>query len=175
MVFIMIFRLLRFKFIVVLMVLFIASCGYKPMSYYANKALGDKIYVKLELNVENTEESVQIKELINEAIVSRFHSKISSFQESDTVLEINVNRIQDSIVATNSQGFATFYRVNVDIRFKFSRNGKDFVFTNSGYFDYANSLVNPIVTYNNRSNAILEASKQSIDRFISQVGYSVVF
>ncbi|RDU71985.1 hypothetical protein CQA66_05705 [Helicobacter aurati] len=145
------------------------------MSYYANKALGNKVYVKLELNLENTEESVQIKDIVNEAIASRFHSQLSSLEDCDTVLEVYVQNIQDNVIATNSQGFATFYRIYMNIRFSFNRDGKNFTFTNPGYYDYASSLLNPIATYNNRSSAILEASKQSIDRFISQVGYSTVF
>lgn len=171
----MIFRICANFFLFLIALFLFAACGYRPMSYYANKALGDKIYVKLELNLENTEESVYIKDLINEAIVSRFHSQLSSLESSDTVLNVNVLRIQDSVIATNSQGFATFYRINIDISFKFIKDGKEFTFINPGYYDYAGSLVNAIATYNSRSNAILEASKQSIDRFISQIGYSAVF
>ena len=46
--------------------IFYLGCGYKPMSYFANKALGDKVYVKLKINLENPEESVRIKDMINE-------------------------------------------------------------------------------------------------------------
>lgn len=151
------------------------ACGYRPMSYYANKALGDRVHVKLELNLENTEESVQIRDLVHEAIASRFHSRLASEEASDTVLHVSVQKIQDSVIATNAQGFATFYRIYVSIQFRFERDGKEFAFINPGYYDYASSVGNPIVTYNNRSNAIIEASKQSIDRFVSQVGYSAVF
>ena len=170
----MFFLILRKCFIACLCFL-ATGCGYKPMAYYANKALGNRIYVKIDLNLENTEESVQIKDIINEAILSRFHSQLSNRQESDTILNVNVQNIQDSVIATNSQGFATFYRISINIQFSFERDGKNFNFINPGYYDYSSSLNNPIVTYNNRSNAILEASKQSIDRFISQIGYSAVF
>ncbi|RDU61562.1 LPS assembly lipoprotein LptE [Helicobacter sp. MIT 14-3879] len=167
--------ILRHKVIVFCVLICFMGCGYRPMAYYANKALGDKVYVRLQLNLENTEESVQIKDIINEAIASRFHSQLTNENDCDTVLEVQVQNIQDNVIATNSQGFATFYRIYIDIKFHFNRDGRDFVFFNQGYYDYASSLINPIVTYNNRSSAILEASKQSIDKFISQVGYSMAF
>ncbi len=154
---------------------YIVSCGYMPMSYYANKALGDKVYVQLQINLENTEESVRIKDAVNEAIISRFHSRVSNKDEADSILKVNIQNIQDSVIGTNAQGFATFYRVYVYIIFEFEYKGKRFSFSNPGYYDYAASLNNPITTYNNRSNAIIEAARQNLDKFISQIGYSVSF
>ena len=163
------------RFIILFLSLFILSCGYRPMAYYANKALGDSVYVKLKVNLENTEESVAIKDLVNEAIVSRFHSHLDNEENASSIVTVDVKDVRDSIVATNSQGFATFYRVIVSIDFSFKKKGKNHEFSNSGYFDYAASLNNPLATYQNRQNAILEAAKQSLDRFISQVGYAATF
>lgn len=151
------------------------GCGYQPMSYFANKALGNAVYVRLKPNLENTEESVKIKDMVNEAIVSRFHSRVVSESEAESILDVNVASIKDTIIATNTQGFATFYRVYVQVIYSFKHNGKTFTFSNPGYYDYAASLTSPITTYNNRSNAIIEASKQSLDSFISQIGYSTSF
>lgn len=145
------------------------------MAYFANKALGDKVCVKMQSNLENIEESVRIKDTINEAIYTRFHSRIVDESEADTILNVNVENIKDGIIATNSQGFATFYRVYVTIRYTFNHNDKTFSYVNPGYYDYAASLTSPLTTYNNRSTAIIEAAKQSLDRFISQVGYSAAF
>lgn len=151
------------------------GCGYKPMAYFANKALGDKVCVILKPNMENIEESVRIKDAINESIYTRFHSRIVSESEADSILRVDVTNIKDSIIATNSQGFATFYRINIVIRYTFNKEGKEYSFVNPGYYDYAASLTSPLITYNNRSVAIVEAAKQSLDRFISQVGYSGSF
>ena len=163
------------NFLAIFIMIFITSCGYKPMSYFANKALGDRVYVNIKMNLENTEESVKIKDTINEAIISRFHSRLVRENEADTILNVNVENIKDAIIATNAQGFATFYRVNVTIVFSFERKDKTYTFNNVGYYDYAASLSSPQTTFNNRSTAILEAAKQSIDKFISQIGYSASF
>lgn len=168
--------MLFFKVIILAFVfIFLNSCGYKPMSYYANKALGKKVYVELLINLANTEDSVRIKDVVNEAIVSRFHSLTTNRDEADSILEVNVNNIQDSVIGTNIQGLATFYRVFVNLSFKFSNNGKTHTSSSQGYYDYAASLSNPAITYRNRSLAIVEAAKQSIDRFVSKIGYSASF
>lgn len=158
-----------------LLLIFICACGYKPMAYFANNALGNSVYVELTTNLENTEESVKIKDMVNEAIASRFHLRVANKKDADSILEVAVKNVQDTIIATNSQGFVTFYRVFVYLTFKFSHNGKTYRFENQGYYDYPVSLTSPTITYNNRVAAILEASKQSIDRFVSQVGYSATF
>lgn len=166
----------RISFLLVLLICsFLCGCGYKPMAYYANKALGDRVYVQLKVNLENTEESVKIKDIVNEAIISRFHSRVTNKKEADSVLEVEVKNVQDTIIGTNAQGFATFYRVFVYLTFKFDHNGKAHSFENQGYYDYAVSLGSPTITYNNRSTAIVEAARQSIDKFISQIGYSASF
>lgn len=159
----------------VFLLLCVLGCGYKPMAYYANKALGEKIYVQLVVNLENPEESVRIKDMVNEAIRSRFHSSTTNKNEADSTLEVNIKSVRDTIIGTNAQGIATFYRVFVDIVFQFEHNGKTHRFANPGYYDYAASLSNPTITYNNRSAAILEAARQSTDRFVSQIGYSASF
>ena len=166
----------RISFLLFLfMGLFIFGCGYKPMAFYANKALGDRVYVQLNINLENPEESVKIKDMVNEAIISRFHSRVTNKEESDSILEVDVKNVQDTIIGTNAQGLATFYRVFVYLAFKFNHNGKTHSFENQGYYDYAASLGSPTITYSNRSTAIVEAAKQSIDKFVSQIGYSASF
>lgn len=155
----------------IFLTIFLFSCGYRPMAYYANKALGDSVYVDLQVNLENPEDSIRIKDIVNEAVISRFHSMLTSKEGADTILKVSVVGIRDQIIATDTKGFATFYRVFVDIRFSFKKLDKDVNYTNNGYYDYAAVVLNPIATYNNRSNAIEEAARQSIDKFISQVGY----
>lgn len=167
----MLFRVFILVFIFTLLI----SCGYKPMSYYANKTLGQKVYVQLLINLENAEDSVKIKDIVNEAIISRFHSLTTNRNEADSILEVNVDSIQDTIIGTNIQGLATFYRVFVNLSFKFEKNGKKHSFSNQGYYDYAASLSSPVITYHNRSLAIIEAAKQSLDKFISRIGYSASF
>ncbi|PAF44952.1 LPS assembly lipoprotein LptE [Helicobacter sp. 11S02629-2] len=152
-------------------VLFFIACGYQPIAYYAKNVLGNNVFVELRPNMENPEDSVKIKDAVNEAIASRLHLNLSSKENADTILRVDVGSISNSIVSSDTQGFATFYRVYVNITFSLKSRGKDVTFTNGGYYDYAASLNNPIVTDNNRSNAITEAAKQSIDKFISQLGY----
>ncbi|PAF51036.1 LPS assembly lipoprotein LptE [Helicobacter sp. 13S00477-4] len=157
-----------------LLIIFIilTSCGYMPSAYYAQKILGNSIYVKLIVNLANPENSVQFKDSLNKAIVSRFQNKLASEQEADSIITIEITNITDTSIATNEQGFTTFYRATVYVTFSYDdKKGIKKSFKNSGYYDYAVSLENPLTTYNNRYYAIEEALDQTIDKFISQVSY----
>lgn len=152
--------------------LMLTGCGYYPVAHYSKKALGDSVYVSLKVNLANTENSVELKDILNKAVVSRFQTKLVSKEEADTVLYLELKNASDTSIATNTNGFTTFYRVNVEILFSYKNSfGKESSFTNSAYYDYAVSLEDPLVTYSNRIDAIREASLQCIDRFLVQMAY----
>lgn len=156
---------------IILIAFIVYGCGYRPISSYAKSVLSTNIYVHLVPNLQNPEDSVRIKDSLNEAVIARFNAKLTSKELADSIITLNVEDIKDSIIATNTRGFVTFYRIYVNITFSFTKNKELISYTNSGYYDYANSIVNPITTNTNRSNAIIEASKQAIDKFISQVAF----
>ncbi|PAF42029.1 LPS assembly lipoprotein LptE [Helicobacter sp. 11S03491-1] len=152
--------------------LIISGCGYFPTAYYAKKVLGDSIYVKLIVNLPNPESSVQFKDALNKAVVSRFQSKLADQKDADSIITIEITNVTDISIATNEQGFTTFYRATVYIDFIYkNKQGKSGAFHNNGYYDYAVSLENPLTTYNNRYYAIEQATNQAIDKFVAQISY----
>lgn len=152
--------------------LFFVGCGYKPVAYFSKKALGDGVYVALKVNVANTENSVEIKDLLNQLIVSRFQRKLVDKKDADTIIKLEITDVSDSSIATNTDGFTTFYRVTIRVKFEYDNRLKQSkVFYNTAYQDYAVSLEDPLITYNNKLEAIRDASSQCIDRFLTQIAY----
>lgn len=148
------------------------GCGYLPTAYYAQRAFGDSVYIKLIVNLANPESSVQFKDSLNRAVIARFQNRLASEEEADSVVTIDLSDVHDTSIAINEQGFTTFYRVNVEVTYAYeNKKGSKNVFTNSGYYDYSVSLENPLTTYNNRFYAISQALDQTIDKFITQVSY----
>ncbi|PAF48183.1 hypothetical protein BKH46_02435 [Helicobacter sp. 12S02634-8] len=148
------------------------GCGYLPAAYYAQKALGDSVYVQLVVNLPNPENSVQFKDSLNKAVISRFQNRLASQKNADSIITIKITKVTDTSIATNEQGFTTFYRATVYADFTYAnKKGGSKTFENNGYYDYAVSLENPLVTYNNRFYAIDQAINQTIDKFITQVAY----
>ena len=152
--------------------LFISGCGYAPIAHYSQKALGNSVYIDLKINAANTENSVALRDLLNKVVVMRFQKELKNKEEADSVIYVEMTNIQDQSIATNSDGFTTFYRVNLTLSFKYSnRTHKETQFSNSAYYDYAVSLEDPAVTYENRLDAIEQATIQCVDKFLSQVAY----
>ena len=153
-------------------VMFFAGCGYYPVARFAKKALNDNLYVELKVNSANTENSVEIKDLLNKLIVSRFQKNLASKDDADTIITVEIVSVRDSSIATNNDGFTTFYRVNVRVKFFYkNKRGDEREFYNSAYQDYAVSLEDPLITYANKLEAIKEASSQCVDKFLTQIAY----
>ncbi|RDU74023.1 hypothetical protein CQA57_03495 [Helicobacter anseris] len=160
------------KFVFVVFLILFSGCGYKPVAHFAKRALGDSIYVSLKVNVANTESSVEIKDLLNKLIATRFQKNLVEKQEADTIVNLEILNVTDTSIATNTDGFTTFYRVNIRVKFEFTNQKKETkLFYNSAYQDYAVSLEDPLITYNNKLEAIKEASNQCIDSFLTQIAY----
>ncbi|WP_257874406.1 LPS assembly lipoprotein LptE [Helicobacter sp. 11S02596-1] len=154
------------------MAIFLSACGYLPIASYTQKVLGDSVYVKLIVNLPNPENSVQFKDILNKAVISRFQNKLASQKDADSIITIEITKVTDTSIATNEQGFTTFYRATVFVTFTYTnKKGMSKTFDNSGYYDYAVSLENPLITYNNRYYGINQAIEQTIDKFITQVSY----
>ncbi|PAF53969.1 hypothetical protein BKH42_03100 [Helicobacter sp. 13S00482-2] len=152
--------------------LFFYGCGYLPSAYYAQKVLGDSVYVKLIVNLPNPENSVQLKDILNRAIISRFQNTLTSQKDADSIITIEITDVSDTSIATNEQGFTTFYRATAYVTFTYkNKRGQSKTFKNNGYYDYSVSLENPLTTYNNRFYAIEQATSQTVDKFITQVSY----
>ncbi|PAF48678.1 hypothetical protein BKH41_05255 [Helicobacter sp. 12S02232-10] len=160
------------KIIFISVLILLNACGYLPAAYYAQKVLGDSIYVKLIVNLPNPENSVQFKDSLNRAVISRFQNRLASQKEADSIITIEITNVTDTSIATNEQGFTTFYRATVFVTFTYTnKKGVSKSFKNNGYYDYAVSLENPLITYDNRYYAIEQATDQTIDKFITQVSY----
>ncbi len=155
-----------------ILMLFFVGCGYYPVAHFTKKALGENIYVSLKVHVANAENSVAIKDMLNRLIVARFQKKLTDQESADTIITIEITSVNDSSIATNSDGFTTFYRAGVGVRFDYkSKKGEEKTFHNYAYSDYAVSLEDPLITYSNRLEAINNASNQCIDKFLTQIAY----
>lgn len=158
-------------FLFFVMLLF-SGCGYKPVAHFTKKALGDSVYVSLKINAANTESSVEIKDLLNKLIATRFQKRLVEKSEADTIINLEILNVTDTSIATNTDGFTTFYRVSIRTKFEYINKIKEKkIFYNNAYQDYAVSLEDPLITYNNKLEAIREASNQCVDSFLTQIAY----
>lgn len=158
-----------FLFLVICVCL--VGCGYQPIAHQANKALGGKVFVEVKISLRDPQNSVELKDSVSRSIFERLHSRVVDKQEADSVVEVELQNVLFHTLAENKTGFATFYRCEVNVRFKYTNRYTQStrIFSKKGYYNF--SLGNSSnITDSIRMEAINEAVIQALDGFISQVG-----
>ncbi|WP_120950985.1 LPS assembly lipoprotein LptE [Helicobacter sp. L8] len=157
---------------VVALALVMGGCGYQPIATFAQNALGQGIFVRLVVNLPNPKNSVAFKDMLNRVIVQRFQNTLTSEAQADSIITIEITRVIDTSISQNQEGFTTFYRATVYVDYTYdNKKGVVKKFKDSGYYNYAVSLQNPLTTYNNRFYAISQALDQTLTQFVSQIAY----
>jgi len=161
------------KFILILLfAIFLAGCGYKPAAHQARKALKDRIYIDAKMNLKDLENSVIVKDALNDAIISRFGSSVSSEDMADTVISVALKDVTFKPLLVDSMGYSTVYRAIVELDFEVKRktdeNSKIDRFSTSGNYDF-NSESLSVISDKNRFEAIKEAARNAIESFISKM------
>ncbi|EES89664.1 LPS assembly lipoprotein LptE [Helicobacter canadensis] len=158
-----------FLFLVICVCL--VGCGYQPIAHQANKALGGKVFVEVKISLRDPQNSVELKDAISRSIFERLHSRVVDKQEADSVVEVELQNVLFHSLAENKTGFATFYRCEVNVRFKYTNRYTQStrIFTKKGYYNFSLGESSNI-TDSVRIEAINEAVIQALDGFISQVG-----
>lgn len=154
--------------ILIFVAIFLAGCGYYPMSYFSKQSLGENIYVESIVSLSDPENSVIAKDALNQAIVQKFHSKLVEKDEADTIIITNITSVSVYSIADDDKGFANFYRATVNMSFEYTdKKGNHRQFNNYGFYDFQVDLMTDV----NQFNAIKEASMSAIDKFIAQVSF----
>ena len=157
------------KIIHIFYFLFFSGCGYLPISYYAEQSIGKSVYVDAKINLADPENSVIAKDALNQAIVNRFQSNLTTKEKATTIISIELSNIDIYSIADDENGFSIFYRASVIMQFSYKdKKGNIKHFSNSGSYDFSSESISTI-TEDKRFDALSKACMRAIDRFIAQV------
>ena len=150
--------------------LVMVGCGYKPSLYYTKKILGDKIYAQVYIDIKDPENSVLIKDAINEAIVSKFKSKIVDKKDiANTLLYVKFKSKSFIPIAYDKDGYVVAYKTKVVLNIAYvDKTGKKDSFDVSGTYDFPIEA-NSVISDTKRFEAIKFASYKAISEFISKI------
>jgi hypothetical protein len=154
------FSLIAFVFI---------SCGYKPTSIYTKEALGDKIYAEVTISLKDPENSVLIKDALNEAIVSQLRSQIVSKEEADSKFYINLSSVSFVPIQYDKNGYVIAYKTHVGLKTKYVDidNNTHEIYTKGDYdFPIESSS---LISDTKRFEAVKFASQKALDAVRSQI------
>ncbi len=166
-------KILSFLILSVLLV-GLVGCGYQPIAHQANKVLGNKVFVEVKISLRDSQNSIALKDAISQSIFERLHSRIAKKEEADSVVEVELKNVGFHSLAENRTGFATFYRCEVNVQFKYTNRLTQSIriFSKKGYYNFSLGAAS-VITDSTRVEAIDKAVIQAVDGFISQVGIEI--
>ncbi len=155
--------------VVFILVLIFNSCGYKPTAIYTKNVLGETIYAEVETSLQDPENSVLIKDAINEAILNQFHSKIRSKKDASSQLYIKLSSISFRPIEYDKNGYVTAYKILVSLHSTYiDKNRKKDSFITTGDYDFTIQTLS-VISDEKRFDAIKKASQKAIDALISKI------
>ncbi len=144
------------------------GCGYKPASYYTNRILKTKVYVDVKSSLRDPENTVLIKDAINEVLVSKFHSILSPLDKANLKFFIKLKSVSFEPIQYDQNGFVTAYKTVVVLDTLYKTKSKQKRIITSGEYDFPIES-NSIISDTKRFEAIKFASKKAIEEFISKI------
>jgi len=149
--------------------LLLSACGYKPTSVYTQNVLGKNIYVKVETSLEDPENSVLIRDALNEAIIYKFNANIATKEKATSRLKVLLQKVYFQPIEYDRNGYVIAYKTKVTLYTTYyDKSNKHKSLKTYGDYDF-NIASNSIISDTKRFNAIKEASQKAIDAFISRI------
>ena len=163
---------MRYKiFLFALLVSFIAGCGYKPTSVYAKKTIGDSVFAFVEVFPSDPENSVAIKDAVNEAVVTKFHAKLVSIDKAQTKIYIRISSVSLSPIQYDINGYVVLYRMSVALNASITNSATGKVtngLSGSGSYDFSVAPGSSLPE-EKRFTAIQNSASKALDMLVSQI------
>ena len=148
------------KIFFILLILFFVGCGYKPTSEYISKNLGNSIKPVVDINIQNPEDAIFLKDALNEAIVNDYDANISN--KAISIYRLSVSSTSISAIGFDANGYPILYRASVNLRASVKdKRGVINNYSAHGTYDFSIKS-NSILDDNAKHNAIKEAYLQAL-------------
>jgi len=158
-------RLKLFTLLVGLLLL--VSCGYKPSSHVIKNIFTDKIYVEVLVDKAEAENAPFVKDEINRIVYTRFKSQIVSKAYATSQIYISYEGSTFTPLAYED-GYVTRYRANIKVKFdmqtKEGKVSKEITTVHESDIE-ASSLYSSAL----RTEAIRSGLEKALDQFLAYV------
>jgi len=152
----------------VLLLLLVSSCGYKPSAKYSRAVVGEKISTSVIISAQDPENTVVIKDAVDSAIIQIFHASLTEHKDSSTHLAISISEPSYTPIQYNSDGYVISYRATIVLGIMSISKGVKKHYSTSGTYDFS-VVPNAVLTDQERFDAIKFSSLKAISAFVSQV------
>jgi len=144
------------------------GCGYQPSSYESRKVMGESVSTEVLISLADPENTVVLKDALDEAVIRRFQTKLHPRNSAQTHLTIALQGVDFSPLQFDSNGYIVAYRTTINL--SVTRDTGRFTkrYNAVGNYDFT---INPnaIITDQQRFDAISKSATKALDSFIAQV------
>lgn len=154
--------------VLVVVALIFTACGYTPSSKFAREAVGEKISTSVIISSIDPENTVIIKDAVDEAIIGVFHASLTTREFSSAHLILKIGNPSYAPTQYDSNGFVVGYRTTVSLNITKQTSGFSKSYTTEGTYDFSVSP-NAVITDQERFDAIKYSSEKAIKAFIAKV------
>ena len=164
-------RFLKPISLLLISILFFASCGYRPSAYYAKQELGKDLFVRLDVVPSDPKNSVLVKDAVTKILIQRVGSNIvNSESQADIIMDLRIASVSFSTLQYDADGYNKLYKANVKIGVKYfdKSTSKTKSFTVDGEYDFAVDIGSTI-NDTQRFEAISKASDMAVTDLLSRV------
>jgi outer membrane lipopolysaccharide assembly protein LptE/RlpB len=151
-----------------LSILMLTSCGYKPSSHFTPQTIGKKVYTEVDVSLSDPENAVLVKDALNRALYSRLKSLSTTKEKAESTIKVAYNSIQFRPLQYDNNGYVVYYQANIRLKFEFIKDevsDKKFIV---GKYEFP---IRPsaIISNDLRLKAIERGSLRALDQFIAYI------
>ncbi len=153
----------------IIVIMGLVGCGYKPASHMIRESVGDKISTQIVISMTDPENSVLIKDALNQAVLTEFGSRIVPQGASDTHIKVALQSLSFVPLQRDSQGYIIFYRTVSTLTFTVEdTKGGQKVIQTTGSYDFP-IAPSSIISEAARYESIKESSAKAIEQFVARL------
>ena len=154
-----------------IVVIFFYGCSYKPSSVYVRNVLGNNIYTKINISAKNPESMPLVVDAINEAIVSKYKSKLTKIkEEADSVIVISNAHFTTEGLQKDENGYTVLFRTTAYLSVLIKTKDYTKRFKLMGNYDFAQTP-DSILSEEKRLTSFKFATIKALDEITAKLAY----
>ncbi len=146
----------------------LAGCGYRPTSHVVKTVLHESVSTRIVISMRDPDNTVLLKDALNDAVVNRFRTRLTDEQHAATHLSIALRDTQFVPIRYDANGYIIAYRALVWLDIDRTSGGKTKRYRAKGTYQFTiepNAIISDYV----RFEAIKYGSQKALDSFVAQV------
>ncbi|GEM_PF-143548 len=155
-------------FIVNFSLFILTACGYRPTSHVVKPVLEESVSTQIVISMRDPDNTVLLKDALNEAVVNRFRTKLTDEKHAATHLTIALRDTKFDPLRYDRNGYIIAYRAIVWLDIDRTTGGKTKRYHVKGTYQFTiepNAIITDIIRY----DAIRYGAQKALDSFVAQV------